>query len=474
MAVAARSKRPRDDQEILPGGGDQDMDEIPAPPAASPLATQQAEARAAKRSAAKGYGSPFVSASGAPNSDGFGLNFPLPWEEKRGAGCSTACIVKLYDDDSESVKMCETIEVLGVLCIEPELANLGPEVQRGIFPDARTPSTALVPRLHGLLVRKLPFYNPMLPFTAQWLTEARLASAYQRRLEAPGVLAAARTAALDLIKGALGQDTLAAEYVLMQLASRVFARHGDVGLGRWSVNIARWPQGSDASQLHQAISDLAPCAVCLAVTADTLCAGRWEPRKNFDANRLVAGRLQLASGTSLILDETQLTESKLGPEGVKALQAIQALVTEQQLLCNFSYDVRLPLEIGCLVISRSASIVKGCDLLMPLRPEAHPQPAGTGGSGLEAARLLLGLASRHAQPIRIPDEVAQAFSNDFAQARQELPIGPESGHLWLSLARAHCLSHGESELTLARWKLVKDMEIARIRRCLEEGLMQPR
>ena len=56
----------------------------------------------------------------------------------------------------------------------------------------------------------------MLPFTAKWLTEARLASAYQRRLEAPGVLAAARAAALGLLERALGQDTLAAEYVPWQ------------------------------------------------------------------------------------------------------------------------------------------------------------------------------------------------------------------------------------------------------------------
>eukprot|EP00930_Biecheleria_cincta_P044707 TRINITY_DN30784_c0_g2_i1.p1 TRINITY_DN30784_c0_g2~~TRINITY_DN30784_c0_g2_i1.p1 ORF type:complete len:641 (-),score=118.73 TRINITY_DN30784_c0_g2_i1:131-2053(-) len=477
-ASAARSKRLRGEEDSLPDGGDEEMTDTPAPPPVSQQAKEEAAARAAKRSAAQGYGSepPPVLALGEPNSDAFGLNFPLPEEERRGAGCSTACIVKLYDDDAESVKICcETIEVLGVLCIEPVMANLGPEVQRGLFPDARSPSTALVPRLHGLFVRKLPFYNPMLPFTERWLTEARLASAYQRRLEAPGVLAAARAAALSLLERALGQDTLAAEYVLMQLASRVFARHGDVGLGRWSMNIARWPEGSDVSQLHQAVSDLVPRAVCLPVTAESLDAGRWMPRKDIDANRLVSGRLQLAAGTYLILDETKMAEGKVGSEGVKALQAIQALVIEQQLPYEFfSCDVRVPLELGCLLASRSASIIKGCDVLMPLRPEAHRQPVSHSATGLEAARLLLGLASRHIQPIRISDEVSQAFSNDFAQARQELPIGTEAGHLWLSLARAHCLSHGESELTLARWKLVKEMEMTRLRRCLEEGLLQPR
>jgi len=45
--------------------------------------------------------------------------------------------------------------------------------------DARQPSTALVPRLHAISVRKLPFFHPLVPFSPDWLTEARLAAAYQ-------------------------------------------------------------------------------------------------------------------------------------------------------------------------------------------------------------------------------------------------------------------------------------------------------
>ncbi|CAJ1409240.1 unnamed protein product, partial [Effrenium voratum] len=58
----------------------------------------------------------------ARNSDSFGLNFPLPWEEDQRA---TACIVKLYDEDAESLRLCESIEILGVLCVDPSMANLG-------------------------------------------------------------------------------------------------------------------------------------------------------------------------------------------------------------------------------------------------------------------------------------------------------------------------------------------------------------
>jgi len=409
------------------------------------------------------------------NSDAFGLNFPLPWEERRGAGASTACIVKLYDADAETLKVCESVEILGILCVDPQMANLGQGDRPGmLLPDARSPSTALVPRLHGLIVRRIPFYNPLLPFSPQWLSEARLASAFQRRLAAPGAVSAARGAAINILTQALGGDVVAAEYVLMLLASRVFARHGELGLGRWSMNLARWPEGGEVRSLFEAVSELVPRAVHLHVTAETLCSSRWKPRKDFDANRLVSGKLQLASGTFLLLDECQMSVGQLNKDGCVALQAIQTLVTDQQLLCDYShYDIRIPLEVSCLVASRGASIIKGADVLLPLKPSASSTNVST-NSCLDAARFLLGLITRQTQPLRIPDHVANVFSEDFAKVRQELHIGQELGHTWMSLARAQCLTHGEEELTVERWRAVFDLEKERLRRCKEEGMLEAR
>merc|ERR1719428_1879308 len=57
------------------------------------------------------------------NADEFGLNLPLPWEEKRGTGASTACIVKFYDDLIDKARICQTIEVVGILCVQPQAAT---------------------------------------------------------------------------------------------------------------------------------------------------------------------------------------------------------------------------------------------------------------------------------------------------------------------------------------------------------------
>lgn len=453
-------KRSRPDEDV-------DMSEnVPAPPSAGP----DTDARLLR----KPRGNTDMVSAGADasaiGSDQFGLNFPLPWEERRGFGSSTACIVKLYDDDAESLKVCESIEILGVLCIDPELANLGQE-QEPFFADARNPSSALIPRLHAIVVRKLPFYNPLFPFTPQWLSEARLASAFQRRLASPGALAAARGAALNVLTMGLGGDALAAEYALILLASRVFSRHGDMGLGRFSLNLARWPDSIQVSTLLEAVSELVPRAVHLPVTADTLNAGRWKPSKNYDANRLVSGKLQLASGTLLLLDETQMSVGQLGPEGVKAFAAVEALVSEQALLCDyFSYDVRLPLEVSCLLVSKGASIVKDPDLTVPLRHQSSSgNGVGVSQSSLDVARFLLGIISRQTQPLRIPDEVATAFSEDFSKVRQAYQVCNQLGHVWMSLARAQCLTFGEAELTVDRWRSVFELEKQRLIRCKEEG-----
>lgn len=416
--------------------------------------------------------------SGVPNADEFGLNLPLPWEERRGTGPSTACIVKLYDIDAEALRLSDTVEIVGVLCINPEMANLEPSRGDVLGSDARQPSTALVPRLHAITVRKLPFFHPLVPFTPDWLTEARLAAAYQANLAAPGALAAARAAAVAQLKRQLGGDTLAAEYVLMLMASRSFSKIGDKALGAWSLNLSRWPQGLEVRNFSQAASELVPRAVHLSLNGAALNQQRWKPTKDFQANRLVAGQLQLAPGSLLVLDETELTEGQVSAQGVKALGAISTLVTDQNLVCDFqAYDVKVPLELSCLLVSKGKSIVKGVEAVLPMQPQATPPAAAAQGipppepAALDAARLLLGLVTRQPKAINIPDAVATRISADFSSVRRASDVPQELCHTWLALSRALCITHGENELTVERWQMVVDMERERLRRCQEVGML---
>jgi hypothetical protein len=292
--------------------------------------------------------SPCGVSSGLRTAEDFGLNFPIPEEERRGHGSSTACIVKLYDDDAEALKVCETVEIIGVLCVDPEIADLAMRGQmQDDWRDARNPSTALVPRLHALAVRRLPFYHPLLPYSTDFLTEDRLAAAFQRQFAVPAALAAARTAALELLTKHLAGDVLAAEYMLMLLVSRSFRKYGEKNLGTWSLNLAKWPQAMDCNGFVKAASELVPRAVHLEVNGETLNTRRWMPKKNYVANRLEAAQLQLASGTLLLLDETKMADCQLSPDGTKNLLAIGHLVNDSMMSCDFqSCDVKLPVEVS--------------------------------------------------------------------------------------------------------------------------------
>mmetsp|Transcript_125511 Transcript_125511/g.313561 ORF Transcript_125511/g.313561 Transcript_125511/m.313561 type:complete len:638 (-) Transcript_125511:285-2198(-) len=434
-------------------------------------------ARAFRRGRTNASQSASTTVSGAPNADEFGLNLPLPWEERRGIGASTACIVKLYDNDAEALRLSDTVEIVGILCINPEMANLEPSQGEGLWNDARQPSTALVPRLHAITVRKLPFFHPLVPFTPDWLTEARLAAAYQANLAAPGALAAARTAAVAQLKRQLGGDTLAAEYLLMLLVSRSFSKIGDKALGTWSLNLSRWPQGLEVKNLSQAASELVPRAVHLSLNGPALNQQRWKPTKDFHANRLVSGQLQLAPGSLLVLDETELAEGQVSAQGVKALGAISTLVTDRILACDFAaFDAKVPLELSCLLVSKGKSIVKGVEAVLPMQPQATPPAAAAHATppepaAMDAARLLLGLVTRQPKAMNIPDAVAERVSADFSSIRTALEVPSDLCHTWMALARALCLTYGENELTAERWQLVADMERERLRRCQEMGML---
>jgi len=421
-----------------------------------------------------------VIGQGLKTAEDFGLNFPIPSEERRGHGASTACIVKLYDADIDILRLCDSIEVIGVLCVNPGIASLA-DASTGKMEDdwrdARQPSTALVPRIHALTVRRLPFHTPLLPYTPDWLSEERLASAFQRQFGAPGAaMLTARNAAGEQLAKYLGGDVLAAEYFLMLLVSRSFAKHGEKSLGTWSLNCAGWPKSLDASALAQASGELVPRAVNLEITSDSLNTKRWRPRKDFVANRLVASQLQLAAGTLLVLDETKMAEGQLTQDGVKALLSLGMLVTENKLACDFqSYDVKVPLEVSSVILSECKSIVKDIDVLVPMRTQSTAAAAATASAvapeALDAARWLLALVTRSPRALKIPDEVMHLFAEGFASARQEFKVKPELAHTWMALARARCLTFGEDELSLQRWREVMELERGRLVRCREDNML---
>mmetsp|Transcript_48995 Transcript_48995/g.116547 ORF Transcript_48995/g.116547 Transcript_48995/m.116547 type:complete len:634 (-) Transcript_48995:116-2017(-) len=410
----------------------------------------------------------------APSAEAFGLNFPIPSEEEPNSGAATPCIIKLYDEDMDAVRVGESAEFIGVLCINPEAARFEPDPWDA--ENACDPSTALVPRLHVLHIRKLPFYNPIFPYSSSCLTEAFLGKEWQAKFASPGFPSQLREAAVhELAATCFAGDLLAGEYTLDLLASRVFARLGSEALGAWCLNIACGSHPIDGRAVCRGIAEFAPRVVYHEVTSETLNEQRWRPKKDFAANRLLAGRLQLASGSVAVIDETKMVEGTLNAHGVKSLDALQTLIMQQQLDLDYEvasngYVVHMPSEVQALVLSGRKSIMRDLDVVLPLVPSTQGRARCADKACFEAVRFLLAVVTRTADAVVVPDEVASQFSNDFAQVRQQTNMRAEIAHTWLSLARASCLTHGEKELTLPRWQRVLEMEKERLQRCAAQRL----
>ena len=146
--------------------------------------------------------------------------------------------------------------------------------------------------------------------------------------------------------------------------------------------------------------------------------------------------------------------------------------------------MEVPLELNCIVASKGASVLKAATVTLPLDSNTCTKgmdsipdslPNSETASGLDAARFLLGLISRQTRQVRIPENVAEVLSSDYAEVRNALQeVGQATLCSWVSLARSLCLSHGEDELSLSRWRSIFDLEKQRLQRCVAAGLMHPR
>eukprot|EP00850_Spirogloea_muscicola_P005440 SM000025S08335 [mRNA] locus=s25:142771:147905:+ [translate_table: standard] len=476
----------------------------------------------------------------APPPSPLGLNMPLG-----NAGGLRPCLVRVYDGADSDLRLNDVAEFVGVLGRGPELAlptasgvaamlddsveDLGgaspPASQVGqpvhrlcngpltrsaaaiAYQDRPSAPVAQVPRLHCIVLRKLPPPE----------TGAGGAPAI-------GGGSLLRTSLLAALAGVLGGDRLAAEYLLLHLLSRVHTRTDLAALGKLSLNLVGCSAAAPpapaaaalAAPLAAAIAQLVPRSHLLPLSLDLLNGHSLAPHKNYAANRLETGQLQLAEGTELVVDELALQSGRVSASGVQNLEALKQLVEWQKVEYDFQfYKMDVPVDVPVVVLSQARSKLLPADAVVQLCPAdgapgslaAVPEPL------LEQWRAYLN-AARHMEHIigasmakasgrlhpshhtgfhgrqeALSDEgssgpvsdacvawlhglwccAVQVLEEDLVAARQEdRSLTPDAFHRWLTLARLLCASYGERELSVARWREARSLEAARearTRRC---------
>lgn len=401
-------------------------------------------------SAAEEFKKPLsLSGPSMTKSDKMNLNLPLPNSQGK------AAIIKLYDIPEGDIKINDMLEIVGIVSLDPSLAGGEDEEEEGMsFSSSPSlPPPSLVPRLHVLNYRVLPHNNPLPLLPSPSDTESS-----QIRAELMAILT----------ESMLG-DKLAAEYLLCHLVSGVYLKKDVLVLGKFSLNLHNMTRHDNLPRrIATIISLLTTASHFLPLTRANLDSSSFLPKKDFEANRLVSGMLQLSKGTSLVLDETAMTDGQLTSQGLANLTALGNLITWQKAEYDFKYQkMEYDMDIPCLVLSEGRSMLPS-DIQLMLKPdcEASPDIISTKFSGIGSyltnallTRLRAYITQCREASFSLTEEVMKGVQDDFVAMRQAAGgVTVEDFHSLLVLARLVSKSAGRTNLTTEDWEKAKSME----------------
>ena len=121
---------------------------------------------------------------------------------------------------------------------------------------------------------------------------------------------------------------MTAEYCLVNLISRVYHTEGTLHIGNVPLNITGL-DNNHSSILVQFLKEILPLFSVFESTTDSLSETMWQPKKNYDTNRLNESVLgEMPTLSNLLIDETLMNEGKIEKNGVDNIKAIATLIEE--------------------------------------------------------------------------------------------------------------------------------------------------
>ncbi|XP_077992480.1 mini-chromosome maintenance complex-binding protein-like [Glandiceps talaboti] len=402
------------------------------------------------------------------------LNFPLPGET------GPACLVKVYEN-FDNFRVNDVIEFIGVLSVDPALATATQHRETSPFVDpsdamegveerhAHSPPPSLVPRLHAIVVNKLQHCNPLLPQNLH-------SEEHQTGMNVLSEAASVRQDLIAMLQQALFGDSLAAEYLLLHLVSSVYARRDVMALGKFSLNLTGCPPNTGFSQqLYLLIQDLVTKVYLLPMTLENMNTLKFIPKKDYTANRLTSGLLQLSERTHLVIDETALQPGQLDTNGVQNVTALGNVISWQKVDYDFNYHrSEFPTNIEVLTLSEGKSLLPS-DSQVPIKVQTTSCSSSVGDSFAAIHRSLTPvLLSRFRTYISViqsmnydlTEELQKAVEDDFVEMRKNDPqsMTAEDFHQLLIVSRWLSLTTGQKTLTKDAWERAKLIERERKQR----------
>ncbi|CAH9059927.1 unnamed protein product [Cuscuta epithymum] len=363
------------------------------------------------------------------------------------------CLVKIYDSPESDLKLNDVFEFIGVLTYDIDSPKEKEEnyVESSLYEDELFESPpSKVPRLHCIIYQKLGAQDFL----------SNLSMAELKTDMVKGM----RETLLGHLTSILGNDRVAAEFMLLHLLSRIHGRVDSIAVGKLSLNLTCFSNETAsvfAPGLNQAIKNLLPFSHSIPLTVDYLNTTPLAPRKDYQTNRLITGVLQLADGTHVTIDETQLKPGNLNSTGINNTRLLKSLLDLQKVEYDFTYyKMEMPTDVQLLIISEGKSNILPADIVLPFRPCSITPHKDIKASTLNAWRWYL--STMRLLSHSISPDMQKVLEDDLVAARQaDRSMGSQEFSRLLTLARLVSLSFGESSLSIEHWQMVNELETLR-------------
>ncbi|CAN4101635.1 unnamed protein product [Withania somnifera] len=375
---------------------------------------------------------------------------------------SFPCLVKIYDSPESDLKLNDVFEFIGVFTFDPEFPvdeNDNNDLDSSLFDDTLTQMPpSKVPRLHCLVHRKLA--------TQDFISDSQT---FEIK---PHPVKAIREALLGHLTTILGNDGVAANFMLLHLLSKVHARVDSIAVGKLSLNLTCFNKETLSvfgHRLNLALKNVLPYTHCVPLTVDYLNKVSLAPKKDYRTNRLASGILQLTEGSHLTIDETQLQAGTLNSTGVENARVLKSLLELQKVEYDFTYyKMEMPADIQLLVLSEGKSNILPADLVLPFRPLSVDAAQDVEAEVLRSWRWYL--ATMRSLSHCIEKEMQKVVEDDLVAARQaDRSLSSLDFSRLLTIGRLVSLSFGETSLTFEHWQMAKELERLRKER-LQDSL----
>uniref|UniRef100_A0A7S3GLC7 Mini-chromosome maintenance complex-binding protein n=1 Tax=Palpitomonas bilix TaxID=652834 RepID=A0A7S3GLC7_9EUKA len=347
-----------------------------------------------------------------------------------------ACIVKIYSDSESGWKLngvCDFFGVVSFDVVDPSTSDAHVEEDVGLAPRMEPPAS-IVPRLHCIAWKEV---NTLYPIR------------YTTPID-QSHLAVARENALSCMKAITG-DSLAAEYLLMCLISRVTERLASLTLGKLALNFSGLHRNFNHAGFISLLSHFVPNMKVINLSVKYLNESAFVPKKDYDIQRLLHGELQLPAGTVIVVNELTMDEGVLQESGIRNLGHLKKLMQSQSLDYDFQY-YSAPFETDCpvIILSEGQSMI-GSDARVAVGGNSNFGCAeGVSEEMVQGARHYL-CACRSTSALL--EEAAMAHVEEsIVQLRQSAEGATELQlHYLMGLARLQAITWGRQGVEKADW-----------------------